>query len=252
MSYTIRRIRLGKKEADSTFYNADVNDTKMQEIASALGMKLNIVESNTTWVLYMGDDEHNTTGYRFRFSSSTSTVYMETVIQGAVPSKSGYYFSYSLALNRSANSGAANAFLHYVMCKEGVVFGIGSFTEEANITDLLHIVLPAKDLKTNENRIAYISFTSARYIIYSDIDETSHYAQSWSQDSNIHDVVSLAQYVYPAGYLAIPSAYFMLAGPYVASNDPGESFVINDQEYFIPGNTGSLWRIAIELPNSEQ
>lgn len=48
MGYNIQRIRLGKKEADSTFYNADVNDVKMQEIAAALGMKLNIVESNTT------------------------------------------------------------------------------------------------------------------------------------------------------------------------------------------------------------
>lgn len=157
-----------------------------------------------------------------------------------------------MSLTRSANSGAANAFLHFVSCKEGVVFGIGIFSEESNITDLLHIVLPAKDLKTNENRIAYISFTSARYIIYSDIDETSHYAQAWSQASNIHDVVSLAQYVYPAGYLAIPSAYYILAGPDVASGASGESFIINDQEYFIPGNTGSIWRIAIELPNLEQ
>lgn len=123
---------------------------------------------------------------------------------------------------------------------------------DGNITDLLHIVLPAKDLKTNENRIAYISFTSARYIIYSDIDETSHYAQAWSLPSSIHDVVSLAQYVFPAGYLAIPSAYYMLAGPDVALGVSGESFIINDQEYFIPGNTGSNWRIAIELPNLEQ
>lgn len=250
MGYNIQRIRLGKKEADSTYYNADINDTKMQEIASTLGMKLNIVESNTTWILYMGDDEHNTTGYRFRFASPR--LYMETIIQGVTPSTSGYYFSYSVDLTRSSISDAANAFLHFVSCKEGVVFGIGNISEGANITDLLHIVLPAKDLKTNENRIAYISFTSARYIIYSDIDETSHYAQSWSQASNIHDVVSLAQYVFPAGYLAIPSAYYMLAGPDVASNDPGESFVINNQEYFIPGNTGSIWRIAIELPNQNK
>lgn len=97
-----------------------------------------------------------------------------------------------------------------------------------------------------------MSFTSARYIIYSDVDETSYYAQAWSQASNIHDVVSLAQYVYPAGYLAIPSAYYILAGPDVVSNGPSESFVINNQEYFIPGNTSSIWRIAIELPKSEQ
>lgn len=250
MGYTVQKIRLGKKEADSTFYNADVNDAKMQEIAAALGMKLNIVESNTTWILYMGDDEHNTTG--FKFSLSGVNLIMTTVIQGAVPSTSGYYFSYSLSLNRSANSGAANAFLHYVMCKEGVVFGIGSFSEGANIIDLLHIVLPAKDLKTNEDRTAYISYTSSRYIIYSDIDETSHYAQAWSQGSNIHDVVSLAQYVFPVGYLAIPSAYYILAGPDPATDAAGESFIVNDQEYFIPGNVGSIRRIAIELPKSEE
>ena len=250
MGYNIQRIRLGKKEADSTFYNADVNDVKMQEIAAALGMKLNIVESNTTWILYMGDDEHNTTG--FKFSLSGVNLIMTTVIQGATPSASTYCYSYNMSLVRSANSGAANAFLHFVSCKEGVVFGIGCFSEGANITDLLHIVLPAKDLKTNEDRIAYMSFTSARYIIYSDVDETSYYAQAWSQDSNIHDVVSLAQYVYPAGYLAIPSAYYILAGPDVVSNGPSESFVINNQEYFIPGNTSSIWRIAIELPKSEQ
>ena len=250
MGYTVQRIRLGKKEADSTFYNADVNDLKMQEIAAALGMKLNIVESNTTWILYMGDDEHNTTG--FKFSLSGANLIMTTVIQGATPSASTYCYSYNMSLVRSANSGAANAFLHFVSCKEGVVFGIGIFSEGSNITDLLHIVLPAKDLKTNEDRIAYMSFTSARYIIYSDVDETSYYAQAWSQDSNIHDVVSLAQYVYPAGYLAIPSAYYILAGPDVVSNGPSESFVINNQEYFIPGNTSSIWRIAIELPKSEQ
>lgn len=250
MGYTVQRIRLGKKEADSTFYNADVNDAKMQEIAAALGMKLNIVESNTTWILYMGDDEHNTTG--FKFSLSGANLIMTTVIQGATPSASTYCYSYNMSLTRSANSGAANAFLHFVSCKEGVVFGIGCFSEGANITDLLHIVLPAKDLKTNEDRIVYMSFTSARYIIYSDVDETSYYAQAWSQASNIHDVVSLAQYVYPAGYLAIPSAYYILAGPDVVSNGPSESFVINNQEYFIPGNTSSIWRIAIELPKSEQ
>lgn len=250
MGYNIQRIRLGKKEADSTFYNADVNDVKMQEIAAALGMKLNIVESNTTWILYMGDDEHNTTG--FKFSLSGVNLIMTTVIQGATPSASTYCYSYNMNLTRSANSGAANAFLHFVSCKEGVVFGIGCFSEGANITDLLHIVLPAKDLKTNEDRIVYMSFTSARYIIYSDVDETSYYAQAWSQASNIHDVVSLAQYVYPAGYLAIPSAYYILAGPDVVSNGPSESFVINNQEYFIPGNTSSIWRIAIELPKSEQ
>ena len=249
MRYNIQRIRLGKKEADSTYYNADINDTKMQEIASTLGMKLNIVESNTTWILYMGDDEHNTTGYRFRFASSR--LYMETVIQGVTPSTSGYYFSYSVDLTRSATSNAANAFLHFISCKEGIVFGIGNISEGANITDLLHIVLPAKNLKTNEDRIVYMSFTSARYIIYSDVDETSYYAQSWSQESGIHDVVSLAQYVYPAEYLVIPSAYYVMAGPNVASGASGESFIINDQEYFIPGNTSSIWRIAIELPKSE-
>ena len=230
--------------------SAHVNDVKMQEIAAALGMKLNIVESNTTWILYMGDDEHNTTG--FKFSLSGVNLIMTTVIQGATPSASTYCYSYNMSLTRSANSGAANAFLHFVSCKEGVVFGIGCFSEGANITDLLHIVLPAKDLKTNEDRIVYMSFTSARYIIYSDVDETSYYAQAWSQASNIHDVVSLAQYVYPAGYLAIPSAYYILAGPDVVSNGPSESFVINNQEYFIPGNTSSIWRIAIELPKSEQ
>lgn len=250
MGYNIQRIRLGKKEADSTFYNADVNDAKMQEIAAALGMKLNIVESNTTWILYMGDDEHNTTG--FKFSLSGTNLIMTTVIQGVTPSTSSYCYSYNMSLTRSANNGAANAFLHFVSCKEGVVFGIGIFSEGSNINDLLHIVLPAKDLKTNEDRIAYMSFTSARYIIYSDVDETSYYAQAWSQASNIHDVVSLAQYVYPAGYLAIPSAYYILAGPDVASGASGESFIINDQEYFIPGNTSSIWKIAIELPKSEE
>lgn len=115
------------------------------------------------------------------------------------------------------------------------------------------INVPAVSVSSLEDKsIAYISFTSARYIIYSDIDETSHYAQSWSQASNIHDVVSLAQYVFPAGYLAIPSAYYVLAGPDVTLGVSGESFIINDQEYFIPGNTGSIWRIAIELPNLEQ
>lgn len=108
MGYTVQRIRLGKKEADSTFYNADVNDAKMQEIAAALGMKLNIVESNTTWILYMGDDEHNTTG--FKFSLSGANLIMTTVIQGATPSASTYCYSYNMSLTRSANSGAANAF----------------------------------------------------------------------------------------------------------------------------------------------
>ena len=160
MGYNIQRIRLGKKEADSTFYNADVNDVKMQEIAAALGMKLNIVESNTTWILYMGDDEHNTTG--FKFSLSGVNLIMTTVIQGATPSASTYCYSYNMSLTRSANSGAANAFLHFVSCKEGVVFGIGCFSEGANITDLLHIVLPAKDLKTNEDRIVSVSYTHLR------------------------------------------------------------------------------------------
>nr|DAO98845.1 MAG TPA: hypothetical protein [Caudoviricetes sp.] len=250
MGYSVLKIRLGKKAADSTVYSAGVDDAKMQEIATALGMKLNIIEPNTTWILYMGDDSHNTTG--FKFSLSEYSLKMQTVIQGAIPSSSGYYFSNTVSLSTSTSSGAANAFLHYVVCKEGVVFGIGNINEESNITDLLHIVLPAKDLKTDEDRTAYMSFTSARYIIYSDIDEVSYYAQSWSQASNIHDVVSLAQYVFPTRHLAMPSAYYILAGPDPATGAAGESFIVNDQEYFIPGNVGSIWRIAIELPNSEQ
>ena len=50
----------------------------------------------------------------------------------------------------------------------------------------------------------------------------------------------------------MPSAYYILAGPDPATGAAGESFIVNDQEYFIPGNVGSIWRIAIELPNSEQ
>lgn len=250
MGYTIQRIRLGKKEADSTYYTADVNDTKMQEIASALGMKLNTIESNATWILYQGDESHNTTGFKFSFSGTN--LYVETVIQGVIPSTSGYYISTRVDLSRSTNSNAANAFLHFVVCKEGVVFGAGNISEGGNITDLVNIILPAKDLKTNEDRTAYMSFASSRYIIYSDIDETSHYAQPWSQSSNIRDVVSLAQYVFPAGYLAIPSAYYILAGPDIASGASGESFEVDEQEYFIPITTGSNWKIAIELPKSEQ
>ncbi len=250
MGYGIFRIRLGKKEADSTYYNADVDDAKMQEIASALGMKLNIVESNTTWILYMGDDEHNTTGFKFSLSGTDLT--MKTVIQGATPSTSGYYYSSTVSLGRSATVGAANAFLHFVVCKDGVVFGVANISEGSNIIDLLHIVLLAKDLKTGDDRIAYISYVSSRYIIYSDIDDTSIYANSWSQGSNTHDVVSLAQYVQSTRHLVIPSAYFVLGGPTVASNASGESFEIDEQEYFIPIPPGDYWKIAIELPNSEE
>lgn len=32
MGYTVQRIRLGKKEADSTFYNADVNDADRKSV----------------------------------------------------------------------------------------------------------------------------------------------------------------------------------------------------------------------------
>ena len=67
--YNIKTIDLGKREEDSDYWVSDVNDAKIQEIATAIGMKVNVVTSGSRWILYRGDDIHNTTGWEFSMDS---------------------------------------------------------------------------------------------------------------------------------------------------------------------------------------
>lgn len=89
----IKTINLGKLPDMSLdgYWVADINDGKLQEIANALGFKLNIVTSGSEWYLYT-DDEHKTTGVYATFKSN---IFQMFLYKDGLPSNNGDKYAYN-------------------------------------------------------------------------------------------------------------------------------------------------------------
>lgn len=86
-NYRTKSIDLGKLPLMSMdgYWEPDVNDAKMQEIADVLGLKLNTITSGSDWYLY-ACDEHPKSGVHVIFKDSYLSMFLH--VDGA-PSNGG-------------------------------------------------------------------------------------------------------------------------------------------------------------------
>ncbi len=230
MSANIKYINLGKKESDSDYWVADVNDIKMQEIADALGMKLNTVVSDSEWYLYRGSDNFNTTGIRFLLSSTTLQIM--TYVKGVRVNNSNLMTQVNISLQRSAtDSGAMVARLYYAKGKDdAIIFGISSYNSEY----LSFIISSAKQIDSDIEKVIYISTnpTSSNGTIsayFEDSDNAIAIATAWTAGSD--SFVMLIPASIPGANMILNNLYI----PYCLKDMSGKhwSFAMNSQQYIV-------------------
>ena len=241
--YSIKTIALGKQEKNSDYWVSDVNDAKIQEIATAIGVKVNTVAPGSKWILYRGDDSHNTTGYVAWVENSYLRI--GTLINNVAPSSSNN-LKISAKLDRSNNYyGAKNAEFHYVTCKNGdIIFGISNRAENADIEDLSWGILTGKNIKEDVERVVYRTTST----IFTDASTQLETFVTNSTGSAKTDFVVLAPFALGSLYIVCPNVYVMQYGK--GYNIGNYGFMLNSKKYFVPNVTENNHRIALELPDS--
>ena len=241
--YSIKTIALGKQEENSDYWVSDVNDAKIQEIATAIGVKVNIITPGSKWILYRGDDSHNTTGYVAWIES----IYLRigTLINNVAP-YSGNNPRISVRLDReNADSGAKNAEFHYVTCKNGdVIFGISNRVENADISDLSWGILTGKNIKEDVERVVYRTYST----IFTDVSTDLETFEMNSTMSAKTDFVVLSSFALGSLYIVCPNVYVMQYGKDCGIGNYG--FMLNSKKYFVPNVLDNSHRIVLELPDS--
>ena len=241
--YSIKTIALGKQEENSDYWVSDVNDAKIQEIATAISAKVNTVTPGSKWILYRGDDIHNTTGYVAWFENSYLQI--GTLINNVEPSI-GNNIKISVELNRTTSyHGAKNAEFHYVTCRNGdVIFGISNRAENADITDLSWGILTGTNIKEDVERVVYRTSKT----IFTDVSTQIETFGKNSTDFTKTDFVVLAPFALVSLYIVCPNVYVMQYGKDCGIGNYG--FILNNKKYFVPNVPGNTYRIALELPDS--
>lgn len=244
MIYSIKTIALGKQEENSDYWVSDVNDAKIQEIATAIGVKVNTVTPGSKWILYRGDDSHNTTGYVAWTENSFFRI--GTLINNVAPSSSGNNLKISVRLDRSnVDSGAKNAEFHYITCKNGdVIFGMSNRTENADITDLSWGILTGTNIKEDVERVVYRTSNT----IFTDVSTQLETFVTNLTNSTKTDFVVLAPFALGSLYIVCPNVYLMQYGKDYGIGNYG--FMLNSKKYFVPNVLDNSHRIALELPDS--
>ena len=137
----IYRISLNRQTASNT-WEADINDTKLQEIATALKCSLNIVTPGSEWYLYRG--EANTTGVYITFTSNYFRVKIRCNGIDATDYQKNIYMSDSYPIYM--------AYVHGL--GDNVAWGVGeSYQDAGNYINML--IVSAKNIHTEENATIY-------------------------------------------------------------------------------------------------
>lgn len=251
MSYTVKHINLGKPEEEgSAYWVANITDEAMQALADELGVKLNIVESNKNYILYMGSDEYKNTGFLLRYDSTNTKLYLESCANGEITTSSGGN-KFSQYVNITRSNGMVNAKiarLSYVKTKYGLVFGVGNINDLSTIkVPMYAIITPGKDIKTNTDHYVYYSSSSNNYI-WADVSDKINSTNGFSKQSLPDDFVSLYPFV-AIDHIMPTSVYGMIHGR--AYSAGYYSMMVNDKEYFVPYAYDDSYRIALELPGEE-
>ena len=242
----IHRISLNRQTA-SDKWEADINDTKLQEIATALKCNLNIVTPGSEWYLYR--DEANTTGVYITFASNYFRVKVRcngidvTSTDRAiyVPDSGAFYLAYVYG------SG------------DNVAVGISENSYTASNKCINMLIVSAKDINTEEIATVYTMpyYSSSNKLAVA----TSTGISTAVFDGYVYSVdTDLATVLVP---LVIASTYHVLVCdnvymPYAIKNSGGNHyyFTLNNKEYiFIDGQTKSSDRNVVrqqwvmELPS---
>lgn len=242
MGYQVNRIDLGKMENDSDYWVSNVNDAKLQEIADALGMKLNTVKSGSRWILYSGDDTYNTTGIVVYIDGDY--VFFRTICKNVC--SEDFYMQQQVSLYRNnTDTDAKNAELFYVKCKNAVVFGIAnSYKADSN---MVFIVMDAADIRDDREYVIYACPAVSSALCYINCDTNVRTDYNFSYRSTQDDFVMLIPWIIGSEYLMAKNAYAMRYGKWIAAMY--YSFECNGKNYFVPNSVAASYRIALELPD---
>ena len=247
--YNIKTIDLGKREENSDYWVSDVNDDKIQEIATAIGMKVNTVTSNSKWILYRGDDSHNTTGWEF--SVSNDRLYVNPIIQNINPAQKNNKYVTLTRSNKLSSPQAKTAKFNYVSCKDNnVVFGISHILDTtSSIEDLYFNVMAGKNMSDNSARIIY-AYRGDIPQLYTDVSASSEVDKTNISSGIQDDFIALAPYAIPNLHIVCEGVYWPLFGKDVNYNLNNYGFELNNKKYFVPNADNTSKRIVLELPDS--
>ena len=251
MSYTVKHINLRKPEEEgSAYWVGNINDEAMQALADELGVKLNIVESNKNYILYMGSDEYKNTGFLLRYDSTNTKLYLESCAKGETTTSSGgvKFSQYANMARFNSMGNAKTARLSYVKTKYGLVFGISNIADLSTTKAPMYaIITQGKDIKTNTDHYVYYSSSSNNYI-WADVSDKINSTNGFSKQSLPDDFVSLYPFI-ACDYIMPTSAYGIIHGRNYSTGY--YSMMVNDKEYFVPYAFDDGYRIALELPEQK-
>lgn len=247
--YNIKTIDLGKREENSDYWVSAIDDTKIQEIATAIGAKVNTITPGSKWILYRGDDSHNTTGWEF--SVNSERLYVNPIIQNINPNQKDNRHVTISRDNRLDTSSAITAKFHYVSCKDNnVVFGISHvFDTTTSIEDLYFNIMSGKDVNDNSNRIIY-AYRGNVTQLYTDASVSSEIDNTQISSGIQNDFIVLAPFAIPSLHIACEGVYWPLFGKNVDYSLNNYGFELNNKKYFVPNASNTSKRIVLELPDS--
>nr|DAJ81959.1 MAG TPA: hypothetical protein [Caudoviricetes sp.] len=243
----IHRISLNKQKA-SDKWEADINDTKLQEIATALKCSLNIVAPGSAWYLYRG--EADTTGVYITFASNYFRVKIRCNGIDATDYQKSVYMSESYPICMTYVHGLG----------DNVAWGVAEGGQDAgNYINML--IVSAKNINTEENATIYtlsyynsnskIAVVTSTGIAIGDFD-----GYVYSAGTELVTVLVPLVIVGTDHALVCDNVYM----PYAIKNSGGNHyyFTLNNKEYILLDgqskssdsyNVRGQW--AMELPSEE-
>lgn len=224
----IHRMSLNRQTA-SDKWEADINDTKLQEIATALKCNLNIVTPGSAWYLYRG--EADTTGIYITFASNYFNIKISC--NGITSAEKSLYISDSNPI-----------YIAYVYgVGDNVAWGVAESASVDSGNYINMLIVSAKDINTEETATVYTMpyYSSSNKLAVA----TSTGISIAVFDGYVYSVdTDLATVLVP---LVIASTDHVLVCdnvymPYAIKNSGGNHyyFTLNNKEYFfIDGQTKS-------------
>lgn len=224
----IHRMSLNRQTA-SDKWEADINDTKLQEIATALKCNLNIVTPGSAWYLYRG--EADTTGIYITFASNYFKIKISC--NGITSAEKSLYTFDSNPI-----------YIEYVYgVGDNVAWGIAESASVDSGNYINMLIVSAKDINTEETATVYTMpyYSSSNKLAVA----TSTGISIAVFDGYVYSVnTDLATVLVP---LVIASTDHVLVCdnvymPYAIKNSGGNHyyFTLNNKEYFfIDGQTKS-------------
>lgn len=224
----IHRISLNRQTA-SDKWEADINDTKLQEIATALKCKLNIVTPGSAWYLYRG--EADTTGIYITFASNYFKIKISC--NGITSAEKSLYISDSNPI-----------YIAYVYgVGDNVAWGVADSASVDSGNYINMLIVSTKNINTEENATVYTmpyysSYNKLAVVTSTGISIAVFDGYVYSVDTDLATVLVPLVIANTDHVLVCDNVYM----PYAIKNSGGNHyyFTLNNKEYFfIDGQTKS-------------